>query len=465
MRTMTEILGSIPKDQAHLVAQLMAALPPRDRVKLRYLWPVHARPKQMKPDNYAKGEAPNRDTSKPWYVWLNMAGRGYGKTRLGAEYVRGEVDYAHKVLKKPIRVALIGPTAADVRDVMLEGDSGLLNVCPPWDKVKYESSKRRVTWGRGGSVAFCYSAEEAERLRGPQHHIGWADELCAWADPQATWDMLMFGMRLMRRKDLPPQVCVTTTPKPRDPMTALIKAKTTLLTTGSTYENRDNLAPTFFDSVIENYAGTRLGRQEIEGELLLENMGALWTPAIIEKTRVREEDVPDLIRIVVAIDPSISEDEGADTGIIAAGISATGHVYVLEDQSLQGTPAEWARRAIATYVRLKADKIIAEINNGGAMVKEVLRSAMADRSLFAYKGIHASRGKMTRAEPVSALYERGIVHHVGLHKKLEDQMVKYSPEQAGKMLVDRMDALVWAVTELAVRDVQTASRRGMFSRH
>ena len=471
MRTLQQILAEIPPNQAQLVAKLLASAPPRVQKQLRYMWELHARPNQMKPGLYDRGSEQNkkRDVHKPWYIWLMMAGRGFGKTRAGSEFIRGEVEHAQKVLKKPIRVALVAPTAGDARDVMVEGDSGILGVCPPWNMPKYESSKRRLTW-KDGSMAFLYSAEEAERLRGPQHHCGWADELAAWGDPRGTWDMLMFGMRLMRSKTLPPQVAVTTTPKPRAPLIDeegkpnIIQQATTILTTGSTYENKQNLAPTFYDNVIQSYEGTRLGRQEIEGELLLDILGALWSPKVIDDHRVRDADVPPLIRLVVAIDPSVSEEEHAATGIIAAGIAENGHVYVLEDQSLQGTPVEWARRAVATFIRLKADKIVAEVNNGGALVKEVLKTALADRALFSYKEVHASRGKITRAEPVSALYERGMVHHVGMHKKLEDQMVGYEPAKAGKMLVDRMDALVWAVTELAVRDVQSASVRGMFSR-
>lgn len=464
MRTLQEILGELPGDKAKLVATLLASLPPRQQRRLRYMWPLHARPNQLKPLQHDLGSdlGKSRDVAIPWFVWLMMAGRGFGKTRAGAEYIRGEVEHAQKVLRKPIRCALVAPTAGDARDVMVEGDSGILGVCPPDNMPKYESSKRKLTW-KDGSIATMYSAEEAERLRGPQHHCGWADEIAAWADPQTTWDMLMFGMRLVRTLDLGPQICVTTTPKPRDPLMALIKSPTTIITSGSTHENKANLAPSFFENVIRNYEGTRLGRQEIEGELLLDVMGALWNAKMIDDTRVKPDEVPTLTRLVVAIDPSVSDKEGADTGIIAAGLADNGHVYVLEDVSLQGTPAEWARRAVATYTRLKADKIVAEVNNGGAMVKEVLRSAMSS-DLFAYKELHASRGKLTRAEPVSALYERGKVHHVGMFKELEDQMVKYEPAMAGKMLVDRMDALVWAVTELAVRDVQSASTRGMFSR-
>ncbi len=466
MKTLTEILKSLPPEKAALAAKLMASLPASVKRKMQHDWQLHARPAQMKPPTFPwlHSNHPNDVDRKSlsWFVWLILAGRGFGKTRAGAEFIRGEVEQAQR-RRKPIRCALVAPTAGDARDVMVEGDSGMLGVCPANNMPRYESSKRKLTW-KDGSIATLYSAEEPERLRGPQHHVAWADELAAWAEPQATWDMLMFGLRLVRTKDLGPQVCVTTTPKPRPPLPKIATSKRTFITSGSTYDNRANLAETFFEAVISNYEGTRLGRQEIDGELLLDIMGALWSAKLIDEHRVRPDQVPPLQRIVVAIDPSVSEDEGADTGIIVAGLSESGHVYILEDCSLQGTPTEWARKAIAAYLRHKADKLIAEVNNGGALVENVLKTALMDRRLVSYKAVTASRGKMTRAEPVSALYERGRVHHVGMHKKLEDQMVSYSPAMAGKMLVDRMDALVWAVTELAVRDVQSASRRGMFAR-
>jgi phage terminase large subunit-like protein len=454
MRTLTEVLESLNDPvKAALAVKMIASLPYAVQKKLRYMWAVNARPAQMKPGKIVKD-----DGTFDWFAWLILAGRGFGKTRAGAEYIRGEVEIAQR-LKKPIRCALIAPTAADARDVMIEGDSGILAVCPPDNRPRYESSKRRLTW-KDGSMATHFSAEEPERLRGPQHHVFWADELAAWENAQMVWDMLGFGMRLVRPGGLGPQGCITTTPKPIPTLVKISRDPKTVITTGSTYDNRSNLAPAFFENVISNYEGTRLGRQEISGELMLDIQGALWSAPTIDQYRVLPKDVPQLLRIIVAVDPSTSDEEGADTGIVAGGIDARGHVYVLEDQSMQGAPIEWARRAVATYVRLKADKIVAEINNGGAMVELTLK--MAAPSLFAYKGVSASRGKLTRAEPVSALYERGLVHHVGMHKKLEDQMVSYSPAMAGKMLVDRMDALVWLVTELAVKDVQSASRKGMF---
>lgn len=449
-----------------MIAQAMAQLPPEYQKKMRYTWPLHARPAQMKPQDF-----PWRDSQDPkdetrrdlnWYTWLILAGRGFGKTRAGAEYVRGEVEEAQK-RGRPIRIALIGPTAGDARDVMVEGDSGILSVCPPNNMPKYESSKRRLTW-KDGSIATLFSAEEPERLRGPQHHCAWADELAAWADAQAVWDMLGFGMRLVRSRELGPQVCVTTTPKPIPALVKIYRDPTTFITSGSTHENRANLAPTFFRNVISTYENTRLGRQEVAGELLMDVVGALWSAKDIDGNRVDPVDVPPLVRVVVAVDPSISEKDEAECGIVAAGICAKGHVYVLQDGSVQGTPAEWARKAMSMWHLHKADKLIAEANNGGAMVSNTLRTTagLDNYGLYNFKLVYASRGKITRAEPVSALYERGLVHHVGMMKQLEDQMVAYAPAQAGKMLADRMDALVWAVTELAVKDVQKAVSRGMF---
>lgn len=448
MQTLTEILESVPPETAARIAQAMQLLPPEVQEKMRYDWRLNARPSQIAP------------AGEDWYAWLILAGRGFGKTRAGSEFIRSHVEAAQK-RGKPIRCALVAPTASDARDIMVEGDSGLLGVCPPDNMPKYESSKRRLTW-KDGSIATMFSAEEPERLRGPQHHVAWADELAAWAELQMTWDMMGFGMRLIRGPGLGPKVCITTTPKPVPTLVQIVQAKTTKITTGSTYENRSNLAPAFFENVIASYEKTRLGRQEIEGELLLDNMGALWTNNLIDKTRVTPDKVPTITTMVTAIDPSVSEDEGADTGILTGGLGVDGHVYILEDSSIQGTPTEWARNAIASAMRHRSDRIVAEVNNGGALVKTVLNSAISDRMLFKYRGVHASRGKITRAEPVSALYERGLVHHVGMFKDLEDQMVSYAPARAGKMLVDRMDALVWLVTDLLVKEPGRVQKKGMW---
>ena len=271
IKTLQEILANATPDQAQMVARLMRQLPPELKAKIKYIWPMNARPAQMRPDDYPwrnstdPKDADRRDMN--WYAWMALAGRGFGKTRMGSEYIRGEQEAAAK-RRKPIRIAMIGPTAGDARDVMVEGDSGILSVCPPDNMPRYESSKRRLTW-KDGTIATLYSAEEPERLRGPQHHIFWADELAAWADAQAVWDMLGFGMRLVRTAELGPQGIITTTPKPVPALVKIYRDRSTFVTTGSTHDNKANLAPTFFKNVVGAYEGTRLGRQEISGDCVV----------------------------------------------------------------------------------------------------------------------------------------------------------------------------------------------------
>lgn len=441
---------------AHKRKVYMQALAQMDEEALAALahdWDHHSRPNQKAP-------------LEEWFAWLVMAGRGFGKTRLGAEWVREKVDNAQRH-DYPVRIAMIAPTSADARDVMVEGESGLLNIFPPGETPLYEPSKRRVTF-KGGSVATLFTAEEPNRLRGPQHHYAWADEFAAWQRAQEAWDMAMFGLRLM----MPwggPQILATTTPKPVPALVKLAKKKSTVITYGSTYDNKTNLAPSFFDAVIESYTGTRLGEQEVLGRLLLDVQGALWSSADIEKHRVAPAELPQLVRIVVAVDPAAtSHSESAETGIIVVGLDQWNHVYVLEDCSCKGKPEKWAKEAVAAYLRWEADKIIGEVNNGGEMIESTIKAAVPDQKLVSYKAVRASRGKITRAEPVSALYERGMVHHAGLFEQLEKQMVEYSPALAGipinnpeKPLFDRMDALVWGATELAVKDHHVATRSGM----
>jgi len=363
-------------------------------------------------------------------VWLLLAGRGFGKSRTGAEWVREQVESG-----RSRRIALVAPTAADVRDVMIEGESGLLAICPPWNMPVYESSKRRLTWPNG-AIATTYSAEEPDRLRGPQHDAAWCDEVAAWRYPE-TWDMLMFGLRL----GVDPRCVVTTTPKPIPIIRNLLKNPTTAITRGSTYENRANLAEAFFEQIVAQYEGTRLGRQELYAEVLDDVEGALWTRALIDQHRVKV--APELKRIVVAIDPAITaSDDSDETGIVVAGLGVDNHGYALDDLSLRASPDGWARRAVEAYHARKADRIVAEVNQGGDMVEYTIRTVDPRASI---KKVHAARGKQTRAEPIVALYEQGRIHHVGVLPQLEEQMCNWVP---GMDSPDRMDAAVWAFTEL-----------------
>ena len=391
-------------------------------------WRGRARPSQLPPPG-------------DWNGWVIMAGRGWGKNFTGAGWVNELVES-----RTAGRIGLVAATAADARDVMVEGESGLLRMAPPWNCPVYEPSKRRLTWP-SGAIATTFSSEEADRLRGPEHDAAWADELAAWNEPQSTWDMLQFGMRLGKR----PRWLVTTTPRPIKLLKDLLarQGSDVVVTRGNTFENEANLAPTFLAAVRSRYEGTRLGRQELNAELLSDMPGALWQLDWIDRNRITK--VPeDLRRIVVAIDPAVSNNEGSDeTGIVVAGISADKHVYVLEDLSGRYAPHEWAAKAIEAYRRHKADRIIAEINNGGAMVEATIRTV---NSRVSFKSVHASRGKVVRAEPIAALYEQSKVHHVGNYPTLEDQQCAFTSDfdrnRAGYS-PDRVDALVWALTELS----------------
>ena len=404
-------------------AAALAALGRYETSALNHDWRFWARPAQLPPEG-------------AWRVWLLLAGRGFGKTRSGAEYIRARIES-----RSARRVALVAPTAADARDVMVEGESGLLSIA--WDDYRpaYEPSKRRLTWPNG-AIATCFSADEPERLRGPQHDLAWCDELAAWRYP-AAWDNLLFGLRL----GADPRAVVTTTPKPVKLLRDLLAAPGTAVTRGATCENQVNLAPGFLSSVVRRYQGTRLGRQELDAELLDDIPGALWSRDAIEAMRVKA--APELRRIVIAIDPAASSGEGADeTGIVVAGIGPDGHAYVLDDLSGRMSPRQWALRAVAAYKKHQADRIVAEINNGGEMVEATLRAVEATAS---FKALRASRGKAIRAEPVAAFYEQGKVHHVGCFPALEDQLCGFIADfdrARGAASPDRLDALVWALTEL-----------------
>lgn len=402
-------LSSLSSDEAH---------------GLIYDWTFWAREKQLPP-------------AGDWLVWLIRSGRGFGKTRTGAEWV---IDRARNGPYSPI--ALVGQSKADVRDTMIEiGESSIIKRSPPWFMPKYEPSKRRLTWPNG-MVAIAYSGDEPDQLRGPQHGTAWVDELAKFKYPRETWDNLMFGLRVGDR----PQVCVTTTPRPIQIILDLVKDANTVDVVGSSFENRGNLSAAFFDVVLKPYIGTRLGRQEVEGEILTDVPGALWRLSQIEALRARQ--APALKRIVIGVDPPGST---AHCGIVVVGRDAADHGYVLDDCSIQGTPAEWALAVMAAYQRWQADCVVAEVNQGGDMVEHTLRTVRDKRDQpfgrFAHiKQVRATRGKLTRAEPVSALYEQNRAHHVGAFAELETQMTTWVAGEGESP--DRMDALVWAFTEL-----------------
>ncbi len=386
-----------------------------------------------------------RDEQRPppgdWRIWLLMAGRGFGKTRSGAEWVRGIAEADGRA-----RIALVGATMAEARQVMVEGDSGLLAIAPASTRPLWEPSQRRLRWP-GGAVARLFAASEPEGLRGPQHSHAWCDEIAKWPYGVETWDNLAMGLRLGER----PRIVATTTPRPVPLVRMLVARDDVAVTGGRTEDNREHLAADFLDAMAATYAGTRLGRQELGGELIEEAEGALWTRDLIERCRVRQ--APDRSRVVVGVDPPAGAGAASDAcGIVVVALGADGIGYVLEDASVQGLgPEGWARAVSLAAERHDADRVIAEANNGGAMVESVLRAASATLPV---KLVHASRGKSARAEPVAVLYETGRVRHVGGFPALEDEM-------AGMLLdgsyvgpgrsPDRTDALVWAVHALLLK--------------
>jgi predicted phage terminase large subunit-like protein len=404
-------------------------------------WRVRARPEQL---------APAGDW---WSVWLALAGRGWGKTRTGTEWV-----HEHATAGSAGRIALVAPTAADVRDVLIEGPSGFLAIASESTRPRWEPSKRRLEWPNG-AVATAYSAEEPERLRGPQHDLAFCDEAAAWKYPEAM-DMLLFGLRVGQR----PRMLICTTPRPTKLLRDLLarEGKDVAITRGRTMDNAENLAPTFLSQIVSKYEGTRLGRQELNGELLEDVAGALWQRAWLDRDRV--EKAPPLKRIVVAIDPAISTDEGSDlTGIVVCGIGENGEGYVLQDLSGKFTPDEWARRAVAAYHRWSADRIVAEKNQGGQMVESVIRQVEKN---IPYRAVHASRGKAIRAEPISALFEQGRCHLVGSSlSELEDELCSFSSDfdrASAGYSPDRLDAMVWAFTELMLKIEQPPAVFGIW---
>ena len=377
----------------------------------------------------------------PWSTWLMLGGRGAGKTRLGAEWVRAQALGIPPYGAQPCgRIALVAQTEHDGREVMVSGESGLLATAPRDQRPEWIASRRRLEW-RNGAIGQVFSAEDPESLRGPQFDVAWCDELAKWRYPDATFDMLQFALRLGSH----PRQLITTTPRPTALIRRLMTETTTLVTHAPTQANARFLSPAFIDAVQARYGSTRLGRQELDGEMIEERSDALWSRATIERCRVPR--APALSRIVVAIDPPASSRKGADAcGIVAAGLCG-GEIYVLEDASAHGlSPAAWAAKAVALYRRLEADAIVAEVNMGGEMVRAVLREV---DPTVALREVRATRGKFVRAEPVAALYEQGRVRHVGAFPQLEDEMCDFGLDGLSSgHSPDRLDALVWAITSL-----------------
>lgn len=434
-------------------ARVLATLDPQDQLVLAYHWSSWARPGQLPPEGL-------------WRFWLVQAGRGFGKTRVGAEFAR---DMARRFPGS--HGALVAETPAQARDVMVLGESGLLACCPEDERPEYMKSERKLMWPNG-STAHIYSAFNFEELRGPQHHWGWLDETAKWKYSLDAFDQFNLGLRLGEH----PRCVITTTPKPISLLRKLRKDPRCVVTYGSTYDNSINLANDFIEDVRARYEGTRLGRQELTGELLEDTPGALWARGMIDRARVKAPPyamnaidevrklksglpMPKVDAIIVGVDPSVADvkdDEAWENGTTdCCGINVSARVgrgvaaqyYVLEDATVYGSPDKWARAAVGAYRKWEADLMVAEENNGGKLVEMAIKQV---DPRVRYKGVHASRGKLTRAEPVSMLYEQGRVHHVGAWDQLEDEMCTYVPGVTKSP--DRMDALVWALTELSEID-------------
>lgn len=433
-------------------------LTPLQAEALLFDWRAWARPEQL-PDKFLESGKPH---------WGMIAGRGFGKSRTGSEFVRERVEDPRPGVGEYI--ALVAETPADARDVMVEGPSGFLNIYPRDESIrpKYEPSKRRLVWpanrnrpprvqlkeGTYAAMATIYSGAEPDQLRGPQHDTYWADEVAAWKYPRETWNNLMFGFRI----GPDPRGIFTTTPKPIELMRDLIRGEAServYLTGGTTYDNLENLSPNFRDEILSKYEGSRIGRQELLAELLEDVPGALWTRTALDLGRVPR--LPDgldaLWRIVVGVDPSVtSGEDSAEAGIIVAGIGPCeckgyeeDHGFVLADLTLRGTPLEWATAAVEGYRDWAADRIVAEVNNGGDLVETVIHQVDSEVS---YRDVRAARGKYNRAEPKAALYEQGRVHHVGAFETLEDQLCTWVPGDKKIPSPDRYDALVWTLHDL-----------------
>ena len=411
-----DLLATLP---AAARAAFLASLAPDEMVALLHDWPTWARPDQRAPPG-------------DWRTWLLVTGRGWGKTRVLSETVRAWAR------DPAARIALVARTAADARDVIVEGPAGVLAVHPEKERPSYLPSVRRVLF-RSGAIATTFSAEEADQLRGPSHSHAVADEVASWPDAEMVWSNLQLTLRIGAH----PRVVAATTPRPIKLLRDLMAAPTTVVTRGRTADNVANLAPGIVADFYTRWGGTRLGRAELEGEVLWDTPGALWSRDVLDATRVSA--APDLRRIVIGVDPAVSADEGSDlTGIVAAGCDDRGHLYILADRSVRASPATWAARVVALFDEMRADRVVAESNQGGAMVESTLRTVRADLPITL---VHASRGKITRAEPVAARWEQGTAHLVGLLPELEDELTSFAPGLMAHS-PDRADAMAWAATQL-----------------
>jgi phage terminase large subunit-like protein len=397
-------------------------------------WMIQARNDQLAPWRTAAGQ--------PWRTWLILGGRGSGKTRAGAEWVRAQAaGQAPLADTRSHRIALVGDTIAQVRSVMVEGVSGLLSVYPPAQRPKLEVSRNQLVWDNG-TIAQMFAADDPDSLRGPQFDAAWCDELAKWRAPDYAWDVLQFALRLGTL----PQCVVTTTPRPLPLLTALLKDAATVVSRSRTADNAANLAPGFLAEMLRRYGSTPMGRQELDGEIVEERMTGLWKRNWLNESRLLAR--PELVRIVVAVDPPVTATAGSDScGIVVAGLGIDNRAYVIGDRTVQGRdPATWAKAAVAAYHDYQADTIVVETNQGGDLVVQTFKGIDA---FVPVKKVYASRGKYTRAEPVSALYNEGRVVHVGEFPELERQMCDFAADGlANGKSPDRLDALVWAITEL-----------------
>jgi predicted phage terminase large subunit-like protein len=433
-RLTADYLRTLPTEE---VKAALSQLSPQQLDELQFSYEFLARDNQLPPEG-------------DWNVWFLNCGRGFGKTWTGVQWVREQVKQGKK------RIAAVASTNSDILRVMVKGESGFLSLCWKGDKTykgkemgfpEWSPTKRTLTWANGAQVEF-YSAEEPERLRGPQFEAAWCDETASWNKDQETWDMLQFCLRLGKH----PRVCVTTTPKSTVLIRKLLKDPKTVITTGSTFDNTNNLADTYLTAVKEQYEGTRLGRQELYAEVLTENEGALWTADMIDNCQITSSELPPLIRKVVAVDPAVSSNvESDNTGIVVAGICEQGKAYILGDYTFKGSPETWANKVVSLYHEFECSRIVYESNQGKDLIPSLFKTIDENLPL---KGVHASTAKIARAEPVSALYEQGKVYHVrdceAPLTELEQQYTTFEPLGKHKS-PDRYDAAVWALTDLMLK--------------